>query len=159
VAVLEVAPLMSPYRRHRLSDRHPFEVYLLAISFASSLPAALGIAKVPSSVAQQMPGWYGRAWAVSLTVGCGIALLGLAWHRPPYPLLSVTGLGLEQVGLTIVGAAAVVYSVAAVTTVGEVAYVPGGMIFAFGLACFAQVLKIRHILNPNPQREPRRWPW
>lgn len=139
--------MMSPVRK--LSDRHPFEIYILAYALVASVPSALGFVQVPISIAQELPGWPARLWAAGLAVGSIVALIGLAWHRPPFPFVSVTGLGLEQVGLTIVGVSAVIYGVAALTSAGAPALVPASIVFAFGVACFAQVLKIRTILSTS----------
>ena len=142
---------MSPVRR--LSDRHPFEIYLLTWAFLVSLPGALGFDALPSSVGAQMPHLAARLWAVSLTVGALVALVGLAWRRPPFPLVSVTGLLLERIGLFIVGYAAAFYSVAVLFYVGAQGLVPAGIVLGFGLACAAQALKIGRILatmKPTP---------
>ena len=89
----------------RLNDRHPYEVYLLALTLASTVPASLGLAPAPASIRVQLDPTAAWIWAASLSVGAAVALVGLAWKRPRQALLSVTALLLEQVGLTIVGAA------------------------------------------------------
>lgn len=147
---------MSPARK--LSDRHPFEIYLLSWSFIVSVPGAVGLVPVPSSVAGQLTGWPARVWMVLLALGSAVSLVGLAWHRPPFPLVSRTGLGLERVGLVTVGWATVYYAAAIVNTVMWAGLVPGGIVLAFGLACFAQARKIRRVLGivPVPIRV---WRW
>lgn len=136
---------MSPARK--LNDRNPFEMYLLGAALLTSIPPAVGLTLPPNSIAQQLPGWPARLWAFTLFAGCVTAFVGLAWPRPPWPMVSVTALGLEQVGLTIAGAATTVYGSAALATAGLVALVPAGLSLAFGLACFAQAWKIRQILR------------
>ena len=136
---------MSPMRR--LSDRHPYEVYLLGWALAASVPAAFGVQPPPRSVVDQMPDWAARSWAITLMIGCIVALTGLSWRRPRATRLSVTGLTLEQVGLVIVGCATVFYSAAALLGVGWSALPPVGVVFAFGLASFAQAWKIERALR------------
>lgn len=143
--------MMSPARR--LSDRHPFEIYVLVWALVTSAPAAVGLVEVPNSISRQLPGWPSRLWAIALTVGCLTALAGLAWHRPRFPYISPTALGMEQVGLTIVGVAAVLYAASALFAVGAAALIPVGVILGFGVACFVQVWKINRILRqsrPSP---------
>lgn len=139
--------MMSPVRK--LSDRHPFEIYVLVWALVTSFPAAVGVTDVPASMSRQLPGWPARAWAIALTVGCLTALVGLVWPRPAFPFVSPTALGMEQVGLTIVGVAAVLYAVAALFNVGWSALVPAGVIVGFGFACFAQCWKIDRVLRQS----------
>lgn len=136
---------MSPARR--LADRHPFEIYLLAWTFIVSAPASLGLVHVPGSVSEQLPEFAGRAWATGLAIGSATALIGLAWKRPTFPRLSVTGLLLEQVGLVAVGGSTVFYAAVAMFVVGLSALVPAGIVLAFGFACLAQARKIRALLK------------
>jgi len=136
---------VSPVRR--LSDRHPYEVYLLTWALITSTPGALGFATVPGSLRGQLPEWAARTWAVTLMVGAATALVGLAWRRPKATRLSVTGLSLEQIGLVTTGCATVFYSAAALLAAGLTAIVPVGVTLAFGLASFAQALKIERVLR------------
>lgn len=138
---------MSPARR--LSDRHPFEIYLLTWALVAVAPSAVGFVEVPASIAHQLPGWWARAWAVGLTVGCVTALTGLAWRRPRFPLVSPTALGMEQVGLTIVGVSTLLYGASLLVTVGSSGMFAAGIQIGFGLACFAQVWKIQQVLRQS----------
>ena len=140
---------MSPARR--LNDRHPYEVYLLSLAFLSSLPTAAGITQPPNSISSQLPGWPARAWAVAVMIGAATALVGLAWKRPRWPLVSVTALGLEQVGVSILGAGCTVYAAAVLYTGGTNALFAGSLTLAFGLASFAQALKIKRVLDTSRQ--------
>lgn len=148
----------------RISDRHPFELYLLVLSLIASLPAALGAAPAPASIRIQLDPNLARVWAASLALGSFLALLGLAWRRPKVGL-SVTGLLLEQVGLVTVGAATIYYCAVAIATVGWSTLAPIGTVLAFGLASFAQAEKIQlviYALNhpdepPRPRLAARAW--
>ena len=131
----------------QLTDRHPFEVYLISFAFVSSAPGALGFTGVPPSVNALLPGWQARAWVIGLTVGSALVLVGLAWKRPPFPRVSVTGLVLERLGLTIVGISTLFYAVAAWRFTGWEALVPIGIVLAFGLASFAQARRISRVLK------------
>jgi hypothetical protein len=130
----------------RLSDRHPFEVYLLALTLLASVPASLGFAPAPATIRVQLDPTMARVWAISLTVGAVTALVGLSWKRPKHGL-SVNGLLLEQVGLTFVGAATVFYSACAFYAVGLSSIIPVGTVMAFGVASFRQAWKIHRILK------------
>ena len=113
----------------RLSDRHPFEVYLLALALFTSVLGAAGITPPPASVRVALNPIAGRVWALALAIGCVVALVGIAWHRPKVGL-TVTGLILEQVGLFIVSAATIYYCCIAF-------YVTGGTraVLAFIATC------------------------
>jgi hypothetical protein len=129
----------------RLSDRHPFEVYLLVLALMSSVPASLGLTPAPATIRVQLDPNMARLWAISLTVGAATALVGLSWKRPKFGL-SVTGLTLEQVGLTFVGAATIFYSACAFKAAGLPAIIPIGTVAAFGAASFRQAWKIHRLL-------------
>ena len=130
----------------RLSDRHPFEVYLLALTLLAAVPASFGVAPAPATIRVQLDPTAARLWAIALMVGAAVALVGLCWKRPRQGL-SVTGLGLEQVGLTFVGAATVFYAACAFLAAGTPALIPLGTVLAFGVASFRQAWKIHRILK------------
>jgi hypothetical protein len=135
-----------PRTYQRLSDRHPFEVYLLALTLIAAVPASFGLAPAPATIRVQLDPHAARLWAIALMVGAATALIGLAWKRPKRGL-SVTGLGLEQVGLTFVGAATIFYAVCAFLAAGWPAMIPVGTVMAFGVASFRQAWKIHRILK------------
>lgn len=136
---------MSPMRK--LGDRHPFEIYILAACALSSLPSAVGVTEVPPSIAGDLTGWQARAWVVGLMLGSLAALFGLGWPRPAFPNISVTGLALERVGLTVVGWSTAFYAGAIIKAVGWPGIINASMALAFGLACFVQAHKIRNVLK------------
>ena len=145
---------MSPRRSWSLSDRHPFEIYLLVWAFVSSLPAAIGLTPLPPTILRSVDPWQGRTWVVSLTLGCLVALIGLGWRRRSTATgfrLSVTGLVLEQVGLVTVAAATVFYAGAASLRGGPGALPLAGIILGFGTACAAQAWKIQRVLKASTQ--------
>lgn len=138
----------------RLNDRHPFEVYLLLALLVSAAPAAFGFAQVPQSVEGLVSPIVGRLWVITLWAGCFVALLGLAWKRPPFPRVSVTGLLLEQVGLTIAGSASILYGAIIVQSAGVRGLISAGAVAAFGLASLAQAIKIRYVLATATKVQP-----
>jgi len=142
--------MIPTYRR--LSDRHPYEIYLLVWVLVATLPAALGLTEVPGTIAHMLDPWAARVWAVGLTMGALIALIGLGWRRPPFPKLSVTGLVLEQVGLVTLGATTLFYTFAAAINVGTGALPVLGVVLGVGTASFAQAAKIQRVLNLAERR-------
>lgn len=138
---------MSPARK--LNDRNPFEIYLLVVAVVTSVPVMLGVAPKPGSIIEQLPGWPAQVWATTLAVGSLMALAGIAWKRPGWPLISVTGLLLERVGLFAAGTATTFYSVAVVRTAGISALIPAGLMLAFGLASLVQARKIGKVLRSS----------
>lgn len=138
---------MSPARR--LNDRNPFEIYLLVVAVVTSVPVALGVAPKPGSILEQLPGWPAQIWATTLALGSLTALAGIAWKRPGWPLISVTGLLLERVGLFAAGAATTFYAVAVMLTAGRSALIPAGFMLAFGLASLAQARRIGTVVRTS----------
>ena len=135
---------MSPARR--LADRNPFEIYLLTVTFTASVPAAAGVV-LPGSIAEQLPGWPARVWAICLFVGCSCALVGLGWKRPSFTRVSVTGLLLEQVGLVMAGTTTALYGAAIILSVPERGLLAAALALAFGFACLAQAFKIQRFIK------------
>ena len=139
----------------RLSDRHPFEIYLLLWTAVTSVPPAFGATPVPTSIAGALEGPAARAWAIVLCIGACLALVGLAWKRPPWPDVSVTGLLLEQIGLLLLAFGSLFYVYAIFHVTGLSGLVGAGIILAFGLACGTQAFKIWSTLrNLKPREEP-----
>lgn len=130
-----------------LSDRHPFEVYLLVWASVTSLPAALGLTPVSIVLREQAGQGVGRIWSCALALGCLIALLGLGWRRPVRGCLSVTGLTLEQIGLITVAGSTIFYSAAALLRSGFSSLAVVGVILGVGTASIAQAWKIQRVLK------------
>lgn len=135
-----------PHVYRQVDDRHPYEVYLLVFTLATSLPALAGLTNPPRTIQLALQPWEARVWAGSLALGALVALVGLAWRRPPKGL-PVTGLVLEQIGLAFIGAGTIFYSWVALRSTGLDAIQPIGVVLAFGVASFAQSWKISGVLN------------
>lgn len=129
---------MSPYRVDaRLSGRHPFEIYLLYLTLLTSLPTLLGITPRPGSIEHAMPGWLQLAWSVTLTLGAANALGGIYLPRRDI------GLIMEQLGLALVGTAAVIYFIVAIVDNGVDALQPLAIVGGFGAACLKRAWDIQ----------------
>jgi hypothetical protein len=136
-----------PAQYAKLGDRHPFEVYMLGWAFIATAPSALGLTPLSVTVQETSGPVAGRMWAVGLTVGSLIALIGLAWHRPAKGKLSVTGLVLEQIGLVTVASATIFYSAAAFIRSGTSALPIIGVVLGVGTASAVQAWKVQRVLK------------
>lgn len=141
-------------RRLRLSDRNPFEIYLVLGGLVSNVPVAFGATPTSNVLRDTLDPAGARMWSVVLSVGCLVTLVGLAWRRPRSDdRVSVTGLALEQIGMTIIAAATPIYAYAAVARSGLGALFASLVVLSFGLAAGVQAWKIRTLLNYLASRE------
>lgn len=140
-----------PYRVDaRMTGRHPFELFLLALAFASGLPALIGATPEPGSIEAALPSWGAFLWSLTLVVGSGSALVGI------YLRDRATGLIVEQLGLAFVGVAAVVYSGIILYVIGVGALFSAGITFAFGVSCLVRWRDIQNIIDAVHEEEKRR---
>jgi hypothetical protein len=140
-----------PYRVDaRLSGRHPFELFLLALSFISGIPALLGAAPEPGSIESSLPAWAAVGWSVCLVGGSGLALIGIYWRQ------RAAGLILEQLGLAFVGVAALVYAVCIVSVIGATGVLSAGIVAAFGAACLVRWRQIQRVIDAVVVEDARR---
>lgn len=131
-----------PYRVDaRLSGRHPFQLFMLALTVLVSVPTLLGVAPRPGSIQDAYPGWPGYAWAVVLAVGSAMALVGV--YLPD----RATGLILEQLGLFCTGIGSLIYGAAALSSVGETAIYPVAIVWGYGVSCCIRGRQIQRILD------------
>jgi hypothetical protein len=136
------------HRSQQLSGRHPFEIFLLALSIISGLPVLLGKAPAPGSINAVVDPLAARAWSVALTCGSALALLGVGWRVPKDPTkVSITGLSLEQVGLVTVASAATFYAVVVVIAAGVSAAVPASIILAYAGSCWVRAWQLQGIIK------------
>lgn len=143
---------MSPFRNSPppviySSTRHPFEVFLLALSVLSGLPVLIA-GTAPDSITDALNDWAARAWGGGLAIGGAIALLGIYLTRPrPHATkISVTGLVVEQVGLVVVGGACLVYAAAVLLYFGLQGVGPAGIVLAYGVSCGWRWLQIQRLM-------------
>jgi hypothetical protein len=113
---------------------NPFEVFLLALSLASSIGLIQG--STGSAVLDaQLNDLVVTLWGVALDVGCLLALAGVYCYRKERTLMP--GLILERAGLSLVGVAASVYSGVVIASVPfGYARWPVSVQVAFAAACF-----------------------
>ncbi len=127
------------------ASRHPFEVYLLALSGVSGVPLLLG---EPNSgtIEAELPKMVVNLWGAMLLLGSTLALIGLFWRGGR----AASGLLMERTGLVGVGGASIVYAATALVSVGLDAAFSGCITAGFGAACFTQArrigLRIRAVL-------------
>lgn len=93
---------MERFLMHR---REPFEIIFLIFLILSGTTQLISRA-VPGSVAALLPEWVQYLWASLLVIGSATALFGVLWRDV------VTGLFAENFGLTLAGAALVIYGAA-----------------------------------------------
>jgi hypothetical protein len=83
------------------------------------------------------------AWGVALTVGALLTLVGSFSNQ------KLKGLLVEQIGLALVGVAAVLYACVALVTLGfsSGAGVPAAIVGAFGLSCLWRWVQIQRFIK------------
>jgi len=142
---------VSPYRTDPLrSGRHPFQLFVLFLAWLVSLPTLFGAAPTPGSINATLPAWLAFSWSVALAAGAGIALVGVFLLNRPI------GIILEQLGLGIFGIASVVYTAAALKSLGLAALQPAGIVAGFGAACLWRYFQLQGVLNRAQAEQKRR---
>lgn len=128
------------------SSRHPLIVFLLGLCVISGLGIGLG-APAPGSIEEQLPSVGVLVWALALGGGATTVLVGLALQANHQRL--VVGVLLEQVGVVVLGFAAIIYSAAALVTVGWSGLLPAGTTLTFGIACLYRWVSLQKQLVPD----------
>jgi hypothetical protein len=137
-----------PLRTQQLSGRHPFEIFMLALTLVTGAPVLLGVTPRPGSMNALVSSTYVHIWAGALVIGASLALIGVAWKRPKDPrLMSVTGLSLEQVGLVMVAAATLFYTAVLLLSDTPGAGVAIGTILAYGSSCAVRAWQLQGIIR------------
>lgn len=123
------------------SGRHPFEVAVLAA--AALCGAALITTGVsPRSVAAAMPDIVQTLWQVGLLAGGTIGLVGAFW-----PGKLAAQLGAEAVGVTCLGTATTMYTVALFAVTGSQALAAGSFVGAVAVASWTRIVQIASDLH------------
>lgn len=120
-------------------SRHPFQIYMLMLCLVSGFPLILGKVQA-ESIEAQLPGWGATAWGLALVGGALVALIGIFMPN------RVNGLLIEGIGLVSVGAAAVIYAIAIIATVGFGGIVAAGITLGFGLSCIVRWFQLNAVL-------------
>ena len=124
-----------------VSQRNPFEIFLLLIGLVLGVLSLRGVSVSASVDAQG--GAVTLLW--SLTVGVG-SFVGLVGVLMPLRYLG-TSLQLERFGMMLMAAGCLVYAWIVLRTEGGPAAWPAGTNTAFGLACVVRVVQITRRYN------------
>jgi hypothetical protein len=117
----------------------PRAVFILALSVFSGLTAiALGAA--PDTLNALLPAWGVTAWAIMLTLGSAVTLVGMAFQ-------TVVGILVEQIGSVAVGVATIFYAVLGFWILGWDALQVVGIVLAWGLACFVRWIQLQALIH------------
>lgn len=116
------------------SGRNPFEAYLLAACFLVGV-AGLVAPESQSSVVTHLPRWEVASWYGGLVAGSGVCLAGIAMR-------GVKSLLVERVGLLMLAAFSVLYSVAVLAAAGARGTFVAVFIAAFAGAAVGRFVQI-----------------
>ena len=125
----------------------PRAVFILALSVFSGI-TAMALKAAPQSLESVLPHWGVLVWAVMLTAGSIITLVGMAFQ-------TVNGIIAEQIGSVMVGATTIFYSVLALNIVGPDAFQTVGIILAWGLACLIRWQQLQILIRNAVKRAER----
>jgi hypothetical protein len=82
--------------------------------------------------------------------------VGLHLQGPKRPTRLRDGVLAEQVGMSLLGPAALVYGVAALFQVGLGALLPGGIVVALGVACVYRWMTLQRTVNKSKALQAQR---
>ena len=117
-------------------SRNPDTIYVLALLLVSGV-GILAAGVEPESVNALVKPWMALTWAILLTVGAGVTLLGVLWRSP------TDGLLIETVGRVVLAPAATAYAVAVVVAAGVGAATVAGLLLALAASSAWRVRQIR----------------
>lgn len=126
------------------TGRHPFQIYILSLCILSGALLLLN-RQEPSAIQQLLPQWMRVVWAVMLTFGAALALFGSYW--PGGKAGAANSLTVERIGLSIVGAAAIVYGFAIIVVASLPGMVAAAITLGFGLSCLRRARDIGRIIR------------
>lgn len=119
-----------------VSGRHPFEVAVLLAVLICGVILVLTDQR-PASVTAAMPGSVQAAWEVGLIVAGVVGLAALVW-----PGSLVTSMGVELVGMVVLGTSTSMYAIALYVVSGSAAIAAGAFIVAVAVASWARGYQI-----------------
>lgn len=114
---------------HRLSDAHPFEVFIPFLCLLAGLPLVFR-GPGPGTIEEALPQFLVSLWGIELAMGGALTLGGV---------LAGSWL-VERFGLSLLSAAGVVYAIVLIASAWPVAVVPAAIVLGFGVTCFAVIL-------------------
>jgi len=133
---VKLSSILTPAARYPADPR---AVFILALSVFSGL-TALAVDAAPNTLRSLLPEWGVVLWAVLLSLGSLITLVGMARQ-------TLNGIILEQVGSVMVGVTTVYYSVLVFIVVGRDAVQTVGIILAWGGACFLRWIQLQLLVD------------
>lgn len=132
-----------------MAGRHPFQVFMLTLSFISGLPILFG-EFTAGSVESTLPPIIAYGWGASLVLGSIVALIGSYLSQAHY----ATAVILERMGLTITGLSAVVYAVIIALQLEPGGLLAAGIVLAYGSACLSRARDISRIIHRAIDHKP-----
>ncbi|MFI5839465.1 hypothetical protein ACIA8K_07095 [Catenuloplanes sp. NPDC051500] len=112
------------------TGRHPYEVCTLIAALTIGVVLQVGGAVAPRSVSTAMPPTVQAAWETGLVIAGALGLAGVAWPRRRL----LPGLGLELVGITVLGTVSAMYSIALYAVTGMQAVAAGAFVTGTAVA-------------------------
>lgn len=126
--------------------KNALSVCMLGIVPLSVAPVLFGVEPGSPSIQASMDPITRYIWAISLFVGCVVALIGI-FHPD-----TVKGLILEMGGCALATTPSIMFGAVAIYVGGDRALVAAGFGLGFGLACFVRTLQCRRILRRASRR-------
>ena len=127
------------------SSRHPLVIFLLVLCVLGGAGILFQDVPAPGSIEASLPDWEVTVWAAALCLGGIITLAGVVMQGREARMRD--GVLLEQYGVSLLGPAAAIYSVAAVAQVGLAAALPAGSVLALGVACVYRWFTLQRDVN------------
>jgi hypothetical protein len=117
--------------------RNPFELWLLSACVLSGLAGLITPGANNSVINKLLPGWEVQAWYAGLLLIGAVALYGAARQK----------MLVERVGMAIMSALTLLYSVAVLAAAGDRAAFIALLVAAFSAACITRVVQINRDLR------------
>lgn len=120
------------------------QVYILSLCVLSGTLLLIQ-GRQPGAIEALLPEWVSAAWAVILMVGAAAALFGSYWSGGRAG--AANSLTVERAGLSLVGAAAIVYGAAIIAVASIPGVLAGAITLGFGWACLKRAVDIGRIIR------------
>lgn len=137
-----------PYTAITHDSRHPFETYILTAGVLAGGSAVFGDLW-PTAIEEAFPVWAQAVWGILFGGGALIALIGIALKKRD------TGILLEQVGLTALGAMCITYSGAIFVFNRSGGFAVSVLLVLIGAACFRQWWRLEKFVRATITRGRR----
>lgn len=121
--------------KQRLLNACPFEVYLLALCVLSSFSILAGVAPDANSIEALLPGYLRFSWAIGLSIGASVTIIGSLLKIPP----------ITRIGCTLLAPTATAYGFIIIYSSGgfdSPGIVSGILVVAFGAAAAVRAVQI-----------------